>query len=243
MIFMEVVNDILGYENVKIVQNTDFFSFSLDSVVLGNYTNIRKNDKKIVDLCTGNAVVPIILFLRSNKNIVGIEIQEKIYNLANKSILLNGFEDSINIINGDIKNIKENDFYDLVTCNPPFFKITDKNFHNLSLEKAIARHEIMIKLDEIIKIAYKILKTGGNFSIVYRPDRLIELLMLMKNNNIEPKSIKFIYDKIDKEAISVLVQGQKYGNTSLRVEKPLVIHNIDNTYTEEYKLLIEEVKK
>lgn len=128
---MEVLNDILGYPNRKIYQNTDFFSFSLDSVMLSNFVTIRLRDKKILDLGTGNGVIPLILSLRTDKPIVGVEIQKSLANLAEKSIRYNSLETQISIITSDMKDYVTSDTieeYDVITCNPPYFKVNDKNF-------------------------------------------------------------------------------------------------------------------
>lgn len=241
---MERINDILGYKNRKIYQDDNFFSFSLDSVILANYSTIRKSDKNILDLCSGNGVVPLIMSLRTDKKIIGVEIQEDLVKLANKSIKYNKLDKQINMICSDIKEFitkDRYDSYDLITCNPPYFNNYDRV--NLSYEKKIARHEILINLEEVISISSKLLKNGGNLSLVHRPERLVEIISLFNNYNIGISRIKFIYDKIDKPAVSILVEGRKNRKCSLKIDKPLIIKNSDGSYTDEYNKLIVEVVK
>ena len=221
---MERLDDILGYKDLKIFQNSDYFSFSLDSVILANYSTIRLRDKKIIDFCTGNGVVPIILSKRCNNFIVGVEIQESLANLARRSVQYNNLEDRIQICCEDIKNYSKNHLneFDLVLCNPPFFKVEINSAFNNSYEKKIARHEILITLKDICECAKKILKDNGNICIVHRSDRLMEVLEEFRKNGIEPKKVKFVYERIDKESSLVLVEGQKCGNVGLKVSKPLI---------------------
>ena len=240
---MERLDDILGYKGLKIYQNSNFFSFSLDSVILANYSDVRLRDKKIVDFCTGNGVVPLILSHRTNSNIIGVEVQDKLCELANKSIEYNNLNDKIDIICNDVKDYsnKHLNEFDLVLCNPPYFKVEDNSTFNDSYEKKIARHEILINLEEICECAKKVLKDNGKFCIVHRSDRLMDVLEAFKNNKIEPKRIKFVYDNIEKESTLILVEGQKCGKVGLKVDKPLVLYNLDGSITEEYKRLQEEV--
>ena len=240
---MERLDDVLGYKNLKIYQNSNYFSFSLDSIILANYSTIRLRDKKIVDFCTGNGVIPLILSKRTNTSIVGVEVQEKLVDLANKSIKYNNLEDRIEIVCEDVKDYasKHLNEFDLVLCNPPYFKVEDKSTFNDSYEKMIARHEVLINLDEICACVKKVLKDNGNFCIVHRSDRLMDILECFRKHNIEPKKIKFVYENISKESTLVLVEGQKCGKVGLIVDKPLIQYELDGTITEEYKRLQEVV--
>lgn len=241
------LNDILGYKNLKIFQNSEFFSFSLDSIVLANYTNIRINDNKIIDLCSGNAIVPLILSQRCDKCIDAIEIQKKIYDLGIKSIEYNNLSNRINLYNEDIinySNVSSNqNKYDLVLCNPPYFVNNKNSIKNLSFEKSIARHEILVNLNDVCLCAKKILKDNGVFSLIHRTDRLIEILETLKRNNLEPKVIKFVHNKNNCESNLVLIQSLKNGKPGLKVDSPLIINNIDGSLTDEYKKLQMEVRK
>lgn len=240
------LNSILGYKNLKIFQSTEFFSFSLDSIILANYTNIRLNDNKIIDFCSGNAVVPLILSKRCDKKIEALEIQEKLYKLGLQSIEYNKLTDRIKIYNEDVirfsnKSLNQNQ-YDLVLCNPPYFINTEKSRKNLSYEKSVARHEILINLNEVCSCAKKVLKDNGVFSLIHRTDRLIEILDKLKQNNLEPKRIKFVYEKEGCESNLVLIQSTKNGKVGLKIDSPLFLYNEDGSLTSEYKKLQMEVK-
>jgi tRNA1(Val) A37 N6-methylase TrmN6 len=242
---MEVLNDILGYKNRKIFQDNDCFSFSLDSIMLANFATIRLRDKHIVDLGCGNGVIPLILSLRTDKPIVGIEIQEKLANMAKRSVEINGLNEQISIFNINMKDFANSEYFesfDLVTCNPPYFKVNEKNYFNDSNEKKIARHEIEINLCDLLLTARKLLKNNGNFAIVHRPERLMEILFEFRKNSIEPKRIQFVYENVNKGSTLVLVEGQKNGKEGLKIEKPIVMYNEDGSMTDSYALLQVEVK-
>ena len=235
---MEVLNDLLGYKNIKIYQNTQMFSFSLDSVLLANFVNINKKICNILDIGTGNAPIPLILSQKTDANIVGVEIQEDVYALAIKSIKYNNLNSQITIINDDINNkYKEwnSESFDIITCNPPFFKVTENVKFNESVYKRYARHEITLNIDQIFQIAKKLLKNNGSINIVHRPDRLVEILITMKKNNIEPKRLKFIYPRINENANMVLIEGVKMGKSGVKIESPLIVHDKDGNYTEDVK--------
>ena len=240
---MKVLNDILGYKGLKLYQDPDCFCFSLDSVVLANYCKIRKRDANIVEFCSGNGVVSIIMSRRTNANIVGIEIQKKLYDMANESLDYNNLNDRITFINDDIKNfVKDKDNYvDLIVCNPPYFKYDESNKINDSIEKQIARHELCINIDEICSCASNILKDNGKLCIVHRSDRFTDVYDAMKKYRIEPKRIKFIYNNEDSQAEMFLIEGQKNAGTGLIIDKPLLVRNLDGSYSDEYKKLQEEI--
>ena len=244
---MERLDDVLGYSNLKIYQNSEFFSFSLDSIILANYSTIRLRDKKIMDFCTGNGVIPLILSKRCDKSIEGVEVQLKLYDLACRSIEYNGLENQIHIYHDDVSKFarlpEHFDQYDLVLCNPPYFKDNEKSTKNLSYEKMIARHEVLIDLDTICSCAESILKEHGNFCMVHRTDRLMDVLRSFQEHHIEPKRIKFIHETIDKESFLVLVEGQKRGSVGLKIEKPLILYQDNGEMTSEYKNLQVEVIK
>lgn len=235
---MEVLNDLLGYKNIKIYQNTQMFSFSLDSVLLANFVNINKKVSNILDIGTGNAPIPLILSQKTNAKITGVEIQEDVFSLAMKSIQYNKLQNQISVINDDINNkYKEwnSESFDIITCNPPFFKITENVKLNESVYKRYARHEITLNIEQIFKIARKLLKNNGTINIVHRPDRLVEILSIMKQNNIEPKRLRFIYPRINESANMVLIEGVKMGKSGVKIEPPLIVHDKDGNYTEDVK--------
>lgn len=232
---MEVINDLLNYNNLKIVQNSDWFNFSIDSVLLANFVKTN-NKQKIMDFCTGNAPIPLFLSTKTKSDIIGVELQKEVYDLALKSIKLNKLENQITIINEDVKNLSniyETDTFDLITCNPPYFKyIKDNNINDIEI-KAIARHEIYLNLDDVFKCAKKLLKNNGRIAMVHRTDRLIDIIVAMKNNNIEPKRLQFIYPFANAKSNLVLIEGAKNGSAGLIVEKNIIVHKEDGNYTDE----------
>lgn len=232
----EIINDLVYFDNLKVVQNKDYFNFSLDSVILPDFVNITPNTKRIIDLCTGNAPIPLILSTKTSSKIYCVELQKEIYELAKKSIKLNKLEDRIEIINCDANEVidmYETDTFDLITCNPPYFKYDEGSIINDNKIKTLARHEVTFKLNDLFKISKKLLKNGGSVCLVHRTDRLIEIIECMKKNNIEPKRIRFIYPKINSESNLVLVDGHKNGKTGLKILSPLYVHNEDGSYTDE----------
>ena len=232
----EIINDLVYFDNLKIVQNKEYFNFSLDSVLLPNFCCLNKSIKKIMDLCTGNAPIPLILSTMTDADIIGVEIQKNIYDLAIKSVKINNLNKKIKIINEDVRKIDsyfETDTFDLITCNPPYFRLNENSILNDNSVKSIARHEININLNDIMKISKKLLKNNGSLCLVHRTDRLIEIIESMKNNNIEPKRIRFIYPKVGKESNLVLIDGHKNGKPGLKILDPLYVHNDDGSYTEE----------
>lgn len=241
---MERLDDVLGYD-LKIYQNSSYFSFSLDSIILANYANIRLRDKNIVDFCTGNGVIPLIISKRTKSNIVGVEIQGKLAELATKSVEYNGLQKQITIVNEDVNEFSSRHLneFDLVLCNPPYFKVEDKSSFNESYEKKIARHEITFNLEDLCKCCKKVLKDNGKVYIVHRSDRLIDIIEIFRKHNIEPKRIRFVYENVSKESTLVLVEAQKCGNVGLKVDSPIILYNLDGTETEEYELLQKEVRK
>ena len=240
---MEVINDLLNYNNLKIVQNTDWFNFSLDSVLLSDFIKV-KDDMKIIDFCTGNCPIPLILSTKIKTEIYAVELQKEVYDLGKKSIKINNLDNQIKLLNKDVKdlsNIFETDTFDLITCNPPYFKIEEFSKLNDNSIKTIARHEKMIDLENIFKIAKKILKNNGKIAMVHRTDRLIDIIMEMKKNNIEPKRICYIYPKENTKSNMVLIEGAKNGKPGLIVEKPIIVHNENGDYKEEILKIFNEV--
>ena len=239
---MKVINDLLNYNNLKIVQNTDMFSFSIDSVLLPNFVTLNANVKKILDIGCGNAPVSMILSTKTNAQITGVEIQKDVFNMAKESIEINNLENRIKLINGDIKEMYQNmesDVFDTIVCNPPFFKVNEKSRKNNSVYKQIARHELTLNVFDVIKIARKLLKNNGNLAIGHRTDRLIDIITEMRKQNIEPKKIRFVYPKAGLESNILLIEGRKNGNPGLKILPPLYTHNSNDEYTEEVKKMFE----
>lgn len=233
---MKVVHDLLNYNNLKIVQDTDYFNFSLDSVLLPNFVTLNKNIRNVLDLCTGNAPIPMILTTKTDAKIYGVELQKEIYELGKESIEINKLNDRIKLINKNINDIVddfETETFDVITCNPPYFENHDLNRKNDNEIKSIARHEIHMRLDDIFKISKKLLKNNGVVAIVHRPERLVEIIETMKKYNIEPKRLQFIYPNETKESNMILIEGKKNGNKGLRVLNPLFVHEDNGDYRKE----------
>ena len=237
---MKVKNSLLNYKEI-IYQNDDWFKFSMDSVLLANFVTINMGVKKIIDFACGNAPIPMLLTYRTNALIYGIEYQKCVYDLGIESIIENGFSGQIKLINGDVRNIKdlfELESFDAVTCNPPYFKKNDSSHLNDNEVKAIARHEITLNLEDVVKSASSILKNRGVFAMVHRTERMIEIIEVMKKHRLEPKKIQFIYPKPGKNSDLFLIEGVKNGNPGLKMLSPLVLHDSDSDeYTDEIKKL------
>lgn len=233
---MEVIHDLLGYDGLKIYQDSDAFSFSIDSLLLAAFINTN-NAKSIIDLCTGNAPIPLFLTLKSDANIIGVEIQEYIASLAKKSVEINNIK-NIEIINANLINIYKvvgNDKFDIVSCNPPYFKVSEDSHLNKNDYLSIARHELKCNFLDIVKEASRLLVDGGSFNFIHRCERIQEILTLLKQNNFGVKRIRFIYPKIGDNALLVLVEAKKNKADDVKVEEPLYIYldNSKNIYTNE----------
>ena len=217
------------------------FNFSLDTVLLANFCTITKDVKKIVDFGTNNAAIPLLLSTRTDKKIIGIEIQSEAVELAKKNVILNDLKDQIEIIHDDISEyVKKASKVGLVVCNPPFFKVDEDSNINENEFLSIARHEIKIDLEGIIKSAAKILDNRGKFAMVHRPDRMIEILNIMQKYEIEPKRIRFVYPKYGRASHVLLVEGIYKGKKGLKIEPPLYAHNEDGTYSNEVRKMFGE---
>ncbi len=239
---MKVTNYLLGYKDLKIVQDNEMFNFSLDSVLLPNFVTLNKNISKIMDIGCGNAPIPLILSTKTSAKIYGVEIQKESYELAQETIKINNKENQIKIIHDDINELYkkiETDSFDVITCNPPFFKFCETSNINKNDYKTIARHEVKLNLSQLFNIAKKLLKNNGVIAIVHRPERLIEILSIMKENNIEPKKLQFIYPKKNMDANIMLIEGSKNGKPGLKILPPIYTHLENGEYTEEIKKYFE----
>lgn len=231
-----VINELLGRPLLKIYQDPEIFNFSLDSMLLASFATVGTNTKKIVDLCCGNAPIPLYLTLRTKASITGVEIQTYSYELGKKSVIINSKEEQINLLCANLCGIHKTigrQTVDLVTCNPPFFK-KGSAVLNPKDEKIIARHEVLCTLEDVVQEASLLLKTGGRFAMVHRPDRLVEIIQTMKEHRIEPKRLRLVYPKMNKECNHILIEGIKdKGEGGLRVLPPLYVYADDNKWTEE----------
>ena len=235
---MRVKNRLLNFQNMIIYQDNDYFLFSLDSVLLANFVTLKLTDKKIIDLCSGNGPVPMLMSFRTKARIFGVEIQKYIYDMGVDSIKENGLAKQIEFINADVKKLDkmyEAPSFDVVTCNPPYFKYQEDSLVNLNEGKKIARHEVLIDLEEIISKSSYLLKNNGTLALVHRPERLIEIINLMQKYKIEPKKMQLVYPKAGKDANMLLIEGVKNGKTGLKVLKPLIVHDDEGNYVPEIK--------
>lgn len=222
---MKEINDLYDY-NYKIVQNSDYFKFSLDSMLLAEFVHINFKDKNLLDFCTGNAPIPIMLSTKIN-NIVAFEVQKEVYDLADESLKINNIH-NVKLYNDDIKNLKnyfKEGSFDIITCNPPYFKVNDSSKINLNNIKAVARHEILITLEEIISLAYNFLRDKGKFYVVYRPDRMIELLNLFKKYKFGIKKIQCCYNNFKSNSSMILIEAMKNGEDDIKILPPLLTEN------------------
>lgn len=238
-----VINDLVGYDNLKIVQNNEYFNFSLESILIPRFCILKKK-MKIIDFCTGNAPIPLVLSTLTDSEIIGVEVQKEIYSLAAESVKINGLEERISILNEDVKKLPdlfETDTFDLITCNPPYFKVNESSNLNDNYIKTVARHEVMLTLNDIFAVSRKLLKNNGSLVMVHRTDRLSEILTLMTNNNLQPKRIRFIYPKEGKESNLVLIDAKKNGKIGVKVLPPLYCHNDDGSYTSEVLKMFERM--
>ena len=228
---------------LEIIQSPTVFSFSLDALLLGDFAVVPKHNRaKIVDLCSGNGVLPLLLSKKTASNITGIELQEKLVNMARRSFLLNKMETQLEVIEGDVSDSFkwfQKDSVDVVTCNPPYFPHTDTSIKNPNEHLAIARHELHTNLEEIVSIAGGLLKVNGKMYLVHRPDRFLEIIETLKRHRLTPKKIQFVYPKKEKDANIVLIEAIKDGKDSgFKVLPPLVVFDRNNEYSQEARDIV-----
>lgn len=234
--------DQLYSQDIKIIQSSEVFSFSIDAVLLANFAKVSgKKINNIVDLCAGNGAVGLFLAPRTNGKITSIEIQPKLAEMASRSVLLNDLQEQVTVINDDLKNALQylkKDSVDVIVCNPPYFLNYDTSLKNPNEHLAIARHEITITLAEILKISSEMLKMNSKIYLVYRPDRLTDLITNLRNNRLEPKRIQFVRSKESDNANMVLVEAIKDGKfNGLKVVPDLVIYDGDS-YSKEVSMML-----
>ena len=235
---MKIKNRLLNYTGKYIYQNDDYFAFSLDSVLLANFVTIKLSDKKIMDFCTGNAPIPMLMSFRTKARIFGVELQKEVFTLGKESVLENDMGEQISLINGDVKKISDfvdAESFDVVTCNPPYFKYTSSSLVNNNDVKTIARHEVELTLEDVIKSSVFVLKNGGTFAMVHRPERMIEIISVMQKYGLEPKKMRLVYPKVGKDANILLIEGVKNGKSRLTVLSPLFTHDNNGIYNDEVR--------
>ncbi|MBU7229033.1 tRNA1(Val) (adenine(37)-N6)-methyltransferase [Staphylococcus pseudintermedius] len=228
--------DYLIREDLRIIQNDAVFSFSTDALLLGHFTEVRKRDR-ILDMCAGNGVIPLLLSDKGNNLITGVEIQPQLVNMAERSVQYNHLEDRITMVEMDINALIQAYSpaqFDLITCNPPYFKANQTNQHQLEAHK-IARHEIYCTLDDCLRVSNHLLKEGGRVVMVHRAERMLDLFESMRHYRIEPKRLHMIYSKPGKAAQTIVVEGRKGGRQGLDIAPPFYIYDEQGDYTPEMK--------
>ncbi len=228
--------DDLEFKNLKIIQNKNGFCFGIDSVLLVNFAKEIKKQSKVLDLGTGTGIIPILLSGKVElKKAIGVEIQKDVANMAKRSVSLNNLDDKIEIINENVINIGKlypKQYFDVVITNPPYKKM-GTGIINESEAKIISRHEITANLEDFIKTARDMLKDKGEFFMVHRPERLVDIISLMRKFKIEPKKLRFVCPNKNKEPNMVLIKGIKNAKEFLKIEKNLYVYNEDGNYTDE----------
>ena len=240
---MERIDD-LQYKGLKIIQNTDGFCFGVDSVLLTEFAKDMKKHSAIVDLGTGTGILGILLSKKVEASkIIGVELQKEVANMAKRSVELNDLQDVMQIINEDVQNLSLNkNSFDYVVTNPPYKK-KGTGIINKEDKQIISRHETTVDLDGWIKVSSNLLKDNGSIYMVHRPERLNEIIEVLRKYRLEPKRIRFVYPKINKDANLVLIKAVKYANSFLKVEKPLIIYKDDGSYTDEILKIYEDGKE
>lgn len=227
--------DDLQRNHYQIIQDPGRFCFGMDAVLLSGFSNVRPGEKAL-DLGTGTGIIPILLEAKTGgEHFTGLEIQPESADMARRSVRLNHLEERIDIVTGDIKEASKlfgASSFEVVTTNPPYM-IGQHGIKNPEDAKAIARHEILCDLDDILRESAKLLKPQGRFYMVHRPFRLAEIFCKMVEYHIEPKRMKLVYPYVDKEPNMVLIEGARGGRSRLTVEKPLIVYKEQGVYTDE----------
>ena len=227
--------DDLQINNYHILQKRDGFCFGIDAVLLASFAKIKRG-KTVLDLGTGTGVIPILMEAKTEgKHFTGLEIQPEYVEMASRSVLLNGQQEKVSIVEGDIKEAVQifgKESFDVITTNPPYM-VDQHGMQNENTAKAIARHERLCTLYDIITQTKKLLKQGGSFFMVHRTYRLAEIIQLMVEEGIEPKRLRMVHPYIDKEPNIFLVEGIKGGRSRIKVEPPLIVYKEPNVYYDE----------
>ena len=227
--------DDLQRNGYRIIQDPDRFCFGMDAVLLSGFASAKKGDK-VLDMGTGTGIIPILMEAKTEaEHLTGLDIQPESADMALRSVKLNGLEDKISIVTGDIKEAKNlfpKASFQVITSNPPYM-IGQHGLVNPHSEKAIARHEVLCTLEDVIENAAALLVPGGHFYMVHRPFRLAEIMTTLVKYRLEPKRMQLVYPYIDKEPNMVLIEAARGGKSRLQVEKPLIVYEKPGVYTSE----------
>ena len=218
-----------------IIQNPEKFCFGMDAVLLSGFAKAKKGDV-VLDMGTGTGIIPILMEAKTEAaHLTGLEIQPESADMARRSVAINGLSEKIAIVDGDIKeagNIFAPASFDVITCNPPYM-IAQHGIANPDGPKAIARHEVLCTLEDVVRSASKLLKSGGHFYMVHRPFRLAEIITTLVSYKLEPKRMQLVYPYVDKEPNMVLIEATKGGKSRMTVEKPLIVYDAPGVYNQE----------
>ena len=227
--------DDLQLKGLYLIQKKDGFKFGIDAVLLSDFAQVKKKHR-VMDLCTGTGIVPFLVYGKYEpQSVFGLEIQRDMVEMAERSVKLNSLEGRVQFINGDLKDIdslKKLDRFDVVTVNPPY-KLNNSGILNPLDKLAIARHEVLCNLEDVIAASRVLLKDNGRMFIVHRPERLADIFTLMRKYKIEPKRVKMVHPKMGKAPNIVLVEGQRDGGAYLKWEAPLYVYDENGEYTKE----------
>ncbi|HIR13015.1 MAG TPA: tRNA1(Val) (adenine(37)-N6)-methyltransferase [Candidatus Choladousia intestinavium] len=227
--------DNLHRDGFRIIQNEKLFCFGMDAVLLTGFAKVREGEN-VLDLGTGTGIIPILLAAKTKgESFSGLEISEKSVDMAVRSVALNGIEDRVSIVQGDIKKAGElfaPASFDVVTSNPPYMT-ESHGLVNQDLDKAAARHEIFCTLEDVVSAAARLLKAGGRFYMVHRPFRLAEIIRALSEHRLEPKRMRLVYPYADREPNMVLIEAVRGGRPRMTVEKPLIVYQAPGEYTRE----------
>lgn len=227
--------DELQRNGYQIIQNPEKFCFGMDAVLLSGFAKVKPGGT-VLDLGTGTGIIPILMEAKTPAaHLTGLEIQEESADMARRSVQLNGLSAKIDIVTGDIKEadkIFKSASFDVITSNPPYM-IGEHGLQNPDAPKAIARHEVLCTLEDVVGQAAKLLKPGGHFFMVHRPFRLAEIIAVMTRYKLEPKRMQLVYPFVDKEPNMVLIEGVRGGKSRMTVEKPLIIYKEPGVYMPE----------
>lgn len=230
--------DDLQLKGLRLIQDKTGFCFGVDAVLLANFAKVKRG-AKVVDLGTGTGIIPMLIAGKSEASeIIGVEIQEEVYEMATRSVRLNNLEDRVRIINADIKTIdKELEVhgYHVVTSNPPYMHMD--GIKNPNDKKAISRHEVLCNLEDVIRAASRLTMPKGKFFMIHRPTRLVDIIDLGRKYRLEPKQIQFIHPRANKAPNLMLVEFAKDGRPELKILDPLYVYGEDGNYTEELKAI------
>lgn len=222
----ERIDDLLTDTGLRIIQSREVFSFSLDAVLLSRFANIPKSGR-IADLCSGNGVIPILMSSRTKASIDAIEIQPRLADMARRSVVMNGLQEQIRVLEQDLRTypqIAGNGVYDAITVNPPYMPVTAGD-HNENEHYAIARHEIHCTLDDLAQVCCRLLRPGGKLSMVHRPSRLLDIVETLRRWKLEPKRIQFVHPHSKAEANMILIEATRDGKPDIRLLPPIMVYN------------------